>query len=53
MNYLTHNVIYFYRKEELMNYNTQSFPGTPIYTGSIPVPNQELAPRADIPFEQS
>ena len=34
-----------------MNYNT--YPGSPIYTGNTVTPNQEYAPKVDIPFEQS
>ena len=34
-----------------MNYNT--FPGNPIYSGTNTTPNQEFAPKIDIPFEQS
>ena len=34
-----------------MNYNT--YPGSPLYTGNTVTPNQEYAPKVDIPFEQS
>lgn len=34
-----------------MNYNT--YPGSPLYTGNTITPNQEYAPKVDIPFEQS
>lgn len=34
-----------------MNYNT--YPGNPLYTGNTVTPNQEYAPKVDIPFEQS
>lgn len=34
-----------------MNYNT--FPGNPIYSGNNATPNQEFAPKVEIPFEQS
>ena len=34
-----------------MNYNTS--PGSPLYTGNTVTPNQEYAPKVDIPFEQS
>ena len=34
-----------------MNYNT--FPGKPIYSGTTATPNQEFAPKVEIPFEQS
>ena len=30
-----------------------NFPGTPIYSGNNPTPNQEFAPKIEIPFEQS
>ena len=38
------------------NYNNAIFPGSPIYTGNNPSPNQQNMPPAytsDIPFEQS
>ena len=34
-----------------MNYNT--YPGSPLYTGNTVTPNQEYAPKVDIPSEQS
>lgn len=34
-----------------MNYST--YPGSPLYTGNTVTPNQEYAPKVDIPFEQS
>ena len=34
-----------------MNYNT--YPGSPLYTVNTVTPNQEYAPKVDIPFEQS
>lgn len=38
-----------------MNNNYNTFPGNPLYTGSIPVPNQQTAPTTtmELPFEQS
>ncbi len=38
------------------NYNNAIFPGSPLYTGNSPVPNQQNMPPAytsEIPFEQS
>ena len=42
-------------------YNNNAFPGNPIYSGTIPTPNQEMAPsynmsnnnQIDMPMEQS
>lgn len=34
-----------------MNYNT--YPGSPLFNGNSVTPNQEYAPKVDIPFEQS
>jgi len=36
------------------NYNTSVFPGTPIYSGNIPLPNQSISNQNfDLPMEQS
>lgn len=36
-------------------FNKQAFPGTPIYNGNTPTPNQQTAPNysSDLPLEQS
>ena len=36
-------------------FNKQAFPGTPIYNGNTPTPNQQTAPNysTDLPLEQS
>ena len=38
-----------------MNNNYNAFPGNPLYTGTIPTPNQQNAPTTslELPFEQS
>ena len=36
------------------NYNSNVFPGTPIYSGGIPLPNQSISNQNfDMPMEQS
>jgi len=36
------------------NYNANVFPGTPIYSGNIPLPNQSISNQNfDLPMEQS